>query len=283
MSVEQKQPAVERRDYPPPAQVEELTIDLDGHRVVDGVDLVLSRGRPHGVVGASGSGKSLTCLSLLGLLPPNAQVSGSIRVHGREVLGGSETQWAQLRGRTITVVFQDAVSGLNPLVRVERQVAEPLRHADVSRARARAEVEALLGRVGFSDPRRVARCCPPQLSGGQRQRVAIAMALASRPDVLIADEPTTSLDVTTQAEILPLLSEVTGGQDGPALLFISHDLPVVAQLCSDISVLHDGAIVEHGPVSEVVSAPQHPRTADLVDSARALDDGLPPAHRQVVS
>lgn len=283
MSAEQKPPAAGPLDPPPAAQLEGLTIDLDGRRAVDGVDLSLSPGRRHGLIGASGSGKSLTGLSLLGLLPPTARVRGSVRVGGQEMLGRPEAQWAQLRGRTITAVFQDAVSGLNPLVRIGRQVREPLgRRSASSRAEVRAEVEQLLARVGFTDPGRVARCRPPELSGGQRQRVAIAMALACRPHLLIADEPTTSLDVTAQAEILRLLAEVTCGQDGPALLLISHDLPVIAQLCSDLSVLHDGAIVERGPVDEVVCDPQHPRTADLVDSARALDDALPRADRQVV-
>lgn len=280
---EQKPSAAESPSRPPPLQVQGLTVDLDGHRVVDHVDLALSPGQRHGVIGASGSGKSITALSLLGLLPPGARVRGSVRVHGREMLGQLEAQWAQLRGSTITTVFQDAVSGLNPLVRVERHVSEPLRgRIGTSRAAARAEVDAVLSRVGFSDPRRVARSRPPELSGGQRQRVAIAMALACRPDVLIADEPTTSLDVTAQAGILRLLAEVTGGNDGPALLFISHDLPVLAQLCGDLSVLDRGAIVECGPVREVLRNPRHPRTAELVDSARAFDDGLPRADRQEV-
>lgn len=285
MLSEQKPLAAERPDRRRPAlQVEDLIVDLDGRRVVDGVDLILSRGQGRGVIGASGSGKSVTGLSMLGLLPTNAQVRGSIRLHGREMLGRSETQWAQVRGSAITMVFQDAVSGLNPLVRVERQVSEPLlRRSGTSPAEARAEVETLLARAGFTDPRRVARSCPPQLSGGQRQRVAIAMALACRPDVLVADEPTTSLDVTAQAEILQLLCEVTGGQNGPALLFISHDLAVLAQLCTDISVLYAGSVVESRPVRDVVRTPQHPRTVELVDSARALDGGLARAGRQAVS
>nr|WP_228046148.1 ABC transporter ATP-binding protein [Saccharopolyspora sp. HNM0983] len=265
-------------------QVEDVTIDLAGQRVVDGVGFALPPGSRHGMIGESGSGKSVTGLSLLGLLPPDARVRGSIRVRGREMLGRAASEWARLRGDAVAMVFQDAVSGLNPLVRIERQLSEPLRHrGGASAAEARTEAAALLSRVGFADPHRAARSYPPQLSGGQRQRVAIAMALACRPDVLIADEPTTSLDVTVQAGILQLLAEVTGGQDGPALLLISHDLPVVAQLCSEVTVLHDGSVIEHGPVHEVVRSPQHPRTAELVDSARTLDDGLPHAHRRVAS
>lgn len=188
----------------------------------------------------------------------------------------------------MAMVFQDSLSALNPLVRIGRQVAEPLRrHGGLSRSDARAAMIGLLERVRFTDPERVARCRPPELSGGQRQRVALAMALACRPAVLIADEPTTALDVTVQAEVLDLLADVVAEEDGPALLFVSHDLPVVAQLCENVMVMDGGSIVEHAAVAELVRDPQHPRTVELVSSALELEaaggEPVRPPNREVVS
>ena len=249
-----------------------LSVDIGGRRLVDDVHLQLLPGQRLGLIGESGSGKSLTGLSLLGLLPPKARTSGSVLLRDQEVSQLPESAWRRLRGAGIAMVFQDAVSSLNPLVRVQRQVSEPLRqHRGMAGPRARAQARALLRRVGFPAPERVARCTPAQLSGGQRQRVALAMALACRPAVLVADEPTTALDVTVQAEILQLLAEVTGGDDGPALLLISHDLPVIAQLCPTVMVMCAGAVVDRGVLTEMLRDPQHPRTAALVDSARQLE------------
>ncbi|WP_460962930.1 ABC transporter ATP-binding protein [Parasphingorhabdus pacifica] len=249
-------------------EVDGLTVELGDRRVVDAVDFRLARGERRGLIGASGSGKSLTGLSLLGLLPAGAAVSGSVRFEGTELLGLPESRLARLRGSSMAMVFQDSLSALNPLVRVERQVAEPLRrHGGLSRSEARAAVIGLLERVRFADPERVARCRPPELSGGQRQRVALAMALACRPAVLIADEPTTALDVTVQAEVLGLLTDIVAEEDGPALLFVSHDLPVVARTCENAMVMDGGSIVENAAVTELIHAPQHPRTAELVSSA----------------
>ncbi|GAB2743105.1 ABC transporter ATP-binding protein [Salinifilum aidingensis] len=260
-------------ERPPALEVEALSVDIGDRRLVDDAHFRLHPGQRLGVIGESGSGKSLTALSLLGMLPPGSRTTGSVRLGGRELLGLPEAQWARLRGSSIAMVFQDAVASLNPLVRVQRQIAAPLRtHRGMRSSEARAAARELLSRVGFPEPARVARCAPPQLSGGQRQRVALAMALACRPTVLVADEPTTALDVTVQAEILDLLDEVTSGDDGPALLFISHDLPVVAQLCSRVAVMHEGAVVDDTSVRELVHRPQHPRTAALVDSALALND-----------
>ncbi|MHA6799993.1 ABC transporter ATP-binding protein [Bounagaea algeriensis] len=259
-------------DRAPVLDVAGLSVDIGGRRLVDDVHLQLLPGQRLGLIGESGSGKSLTALSLLGLLPPKARTTGSLLLHGREVARLPESEWRRLRGARIAMVFQDAVSALNPLVRVQRHIAEPLRkHRGMAGPRARTRARALLHRVGFSDAERAARCTPAQLSGGQRQRVALAMALACRPAVLVADEPTTALDVTVQAEILQLLADVTGGEDGPALLLISHDLPVVAQLCSTVMVMHEGAVVERGALTEMLRGPRHPRTAALVDSARQLE------------
>lgn len=259
----------------PVLDVEGLTVELGGRRVVDGVNFHLARGERRGLIGESGSGKSLTGLSLLGLLPAGAAVSGSVRFEGTELLGLPESRLARLRGASMAMVFQDSLSALNPLARVGRQVAEPLRrHGGLSRAEARQAVLAQLERVRFADPERVARSYPPQLSGGQRQRVALAMALACRPAVLIADEPTTALDVTVQAEILDLLADVAAEQDGPALLFVSHDLPVVARLCESAMVMHGGSVVEHAAVAELVRTPRHSHTAELVSNALALEVGF---------
>ncbi|GAA0544240.1 ABC transporter ATP-binding protein [Saccharopolyspora erythraea] len=263
----------------PVLEVEGLTVELGGRRVVDGVDFRLGRGERRGVIGESGSGKSLTGLALLGLLPTGARAGGSVRFDGEELLGLPESRRAQFRGASIAMVFQDALSALNPLVRVGRQVAEPLRrHRGLARSEAHAAAIEMLARVGFSDPERAVRCCPPQLSGGQRQRVALAMALACRPAVLVADEPTTALDVTVQADILALLTDIADGDDAPALLFISHDLAVVAQLCSSAMVMHNGTIVEHAPMTDLIRAPQHPQTVELVESALSLE--APPRHHE---
>lgn len=272
---ETREPPGAHERHEPVLEVEDLTIELRGRRVVDGVSFRLARGRRRGLIGESGSGKSLTGLALLGLLPAGATASGSVRFEGTQLLGLPESRMARFRGRSIAMVFQDSLSALNPLVRVGRQVAEPLRqHRGLSRSRRRHAVLELLEHVRFTDPERVARCTPPQLSGGQRQRVALAMALACRPAVLVADEPTTALDTTVQAEILHLLSEVVSEPDGPALMLVSHDLPVVAGLCPEAMVMRAGTIVENAAVAELIRAPTHPHTADLVSNARALDTGL---------
>lgn len=244
-----------------------------GACLVDGVDLRLRPGERLGLIGESGSGKSLTALALLGLLPPGCTAEGSVRLDGRELLGLDERWLRRIRGSGMTMVFQDALSALNPLVRVGRQIAEPFRrHQGMSAGEAgRAAVE-LLGTVGIPRPREAARAHPPQLSGGQRQRVCIAMALACRPQVLIADEPTTALDVTVQAEILALFDRVLGSESvpGPALLLITHDLAVVSRVCEEISVMHEGRIVENGPASALLHDPQHAYTRALLADARAV-------------
>ena len=190
-------------------EVDGLVVDIGGRRVVDGVSFEIADGGRLGVIGESGSGKTLTALSIVGLAPDVATVSGSVRFDGQELLGWPDRRYAELRGDRIAMVFQDPRTALNPVMRVGRQISEPLRlHRGLGRRSAAVVAEELCERVGLPDPERIVRAYPHQLSGGQRQRVGIAMALACRPTLLIADEPTTALDVTVQAEIMELLAQL---------------------------------------------------------------------------
>ncbi|HXH32923.1 MAG TPA: ABC transporter ATP-binding protein [Plantibacter sp.] len=225
-------------------------------------------------MGGSGSGKSLTSLAALGLLPEQLVATGSIRLQDTEVVGATDQALRPLRGTVAGLVFQEPLTALDPLMRVGDQLAEPLRrHSALRRAALRSAVTDALREVALSDTSRIERSYPHELSGGQRQRVAIAIALAGRPRLLIADEPTTALDVTVQAEVLALLDRLVR-ERGMALLFISHDLAVVSQMVDEVIVLSDGRAVERGPVAQVLSAPQHEDTRRLVASARAIDDAL---------
>jgi peptide/nickel transport system ATP-binding protein len=255
--------------------VRDLTIVLQTQRgaarAVRDVSFSLERGETLGVVGESGSGKSLTALALLGLLPERAEVSGSIRFDGQELLGGSEAQWSTVRGNRIGMVFQEPMTALNPVHTVGRQVAEPLRlHRGMGATAARREAIALLDRVGIPDAARRADAYPHQFSGGQRQRITIAMALACGPDLLLADEPTTALDVTVQQQILELVRGLVA-ERGMGLILISHDLGVVAQNVSRVLVMYGGSVVESGPVGAVFASPAHPYTLGLFGARPALD------------
>ena len=249
-------------------EIENLTIRLAGRTLVDGVSLRLDVGERLGLIGASGSGKSLTALAAIGLLPEGASVTGSIRLDGRELSGRSERELAQVRGRRIGMVFQEPATALDPLMRVGAQITGPVRRlTGASRSAAARRAVELAAIVGLPDPDVLVRAYPHQLSGGQRQRVGIAIALAGGPDLLIADEPTTALDVTVQAEVLRLLDDLVR-QRGTALLFISHDLAVVAQVARRVAVLADGRLREHGPVEHVLHHPRDPVTQALVEAAR---------------
>ncbi len=227
------------------------------------LSFTLARGDTLGLVGESGCGKSLTALALMGLLPEGAEVTGSIRLQGRELVGLPERQMAALRGDRIAMVFQEPMTALNPVHTVARQVAEPLRlHKGLSAAQARAEAIALLDRVGIPDAARRADAYPHQFSGGQRQRVTIAMALACGPDLLIADEPTTALDVTVQKQILDLVRELVT-ERGMAMVLISHDLGVIAQNVARMLVMYGGTQAESGPTREVFAHRRHPYTQGL--------------------
>jgi peptide/nickel transport system ATP-binding protein len=250
-------------------EVTDLVIEIDGVRVVDGLTFRVADGERLGIIGESGSGKSLTALALLGLLPDGAAASGSIRLNGREVIDATERELARIRGAEVGIVFQEPQSALNPIRTVGRQIAEaPRIHRGLGRA-ARREV-AVTGarRVGLPEPDRIVDRYPHQLSGGQRQRVAIAMALALDPGLLIADEPTTALDVTIQAEILDLLRALVTDA-GMSLVFITHDLAVLAQIATHAVVMERGRIVEQGPVSTLLTAPRSATTQGLLRDARA--------------
>jgi len=233
---------------------------------VDCVSFDIAKGETVALVGESGSGKSITALSILKLLPyPAARhPSGAIMFKGRDLLPLNERDMRQVRGDDITIVFQEPMTSLNPLHTIERQIGEILLlHRGLTGAAARTRIVELLTQVGIPDPATRLKAYPHQLSGGQRQRVMIAMALANEPDLLIADEPTTALDVTVQAQIIALLKDLQQ-RLGMSLLFITHDLGIVRKLADRVCVMKEGKIVEHGPVQQVFAAPQHPYTRALL-------------------
>jgi oligopeptide/dipeptide ABC transporter ATP-binding protein len=230
------------------------------------VSLTLQPGETLGVVGESGSGKSVTCLSILRLLPHAAQVSGEIRLAGVDLLSLPEKEMQRIRGRAIGLIHQDPMSALNPVRPIGVQITESLRlHLGLGRRQARDRAVELLARVGISAPRSQLRAYPHQFSGGMRQRIMIAMALACEPRLLLADEPTTALDVSVQAQVLDLLRDLTA-EFGIALVLISHDLSVVAGLADRVAVMYAGRIVETAPTDRLFSTPQHPYTAGLLAS-----------------
>ena len=252
-------------------EIEDLRVTFGRRRkvAVDGVSFVLGERERLGLIGQSGSGKTVIALSVMGLLPENAQVSGSIRLAGRELVGRPEKELQRLRGDAVSMVFQEPMTALDPTMRVGRQVGEVVAlHHGERRGGIRALVLEWLDRVGLPDPERIADSFPHQLSGGQRQRALIAMALANRPDLVICDEPTTALDVIVQKQILDLLDAEFAGR---AALFVSHDLAVVRQVCQRVMVVLDGRIVENGSIEEVIGSPQHPYTQGLVAAARLSD------------
>ncbi len=256
------------------ANVTDLTVTtLEGRRLVDGVSFALEPGERLGLIGESGSGKSLSAMAITSLLPDGLTAHGSVELDGLDVLTADEADLRRLRGPVAAVVFQEPLTALDPLMRIGRQIAEPLRrHRGLRGSALDAAVVASLDEVSLGDPR-YARAFPHELSGGQRQRVAIALALAAEPRLLIADEPTTALDVTVQAQVLALLDRLVRERE-MALLFISHDLAVVSEMTDRAVVLQHGHIVERGRLRDLLRDPQHPYTRDLVRSARALDDAL---------
>ncbi|MEV6898644.1 ABC transporter ATP-binding protein [Amycolatopsis sp. NPDC051372] len=246
-------------------EVQDLKVSFGaGREAVRGVDLTVGRGETLAVVGESGCGKSLTALSLLGLEPTAARVTGSATLAGTELIGRGERELRRLRGTRAAMIFQDPMSSLNPTTRIGTQIAEVLAiHTPMRRsARLRHAVE-LMESVGITDAAARARQMPHELSGGMRQRVMISIALAGSPELLIADEPTTALDVTVQAQVLALLRERTRDT---ALLFITHDMGVVAEIADRVAVMYAGKVVETGTVREVLEAPRHPYTAALLRS-----------------
>ncbi|MFJ6896002.1 dipeptide ABC transporter ATP-binding protein [Streptomyces hokutonensis] len=237
---------------------------------VRGVSLRVAPGETLALVGESGSGKSTVALAALGLLPGNARASGGVSVAGTDVVGAGEAELARLRGRTASMVFQEPATALDPLTRIGRQIAEVVRnHRDVSRQEAAAEAVQLLRRVGIPDPERRASAFPFQLSGGQRQRVVIAMAIANSPGLLVADEPTTALDVTVQAEILDLLRALAV-DSGTGVLLVTHNMGVVADFADRVAVMLEGEIVETGAVEDVLLRPAHAYTRRLLEAVPRL-------------
>ena len=258
-------------DVQPALQVTGLAVEFPVERAVvravAGASFSVRRGETVALVGESGSGKTVSALAAMGLVDAPGRVSGDVRIDGQPVLGLREDQWRTLRGRKVAMVFQDPMTSLNPAHRIGRQVAEAIRvhDAEVSRHDARDRGVALLERVGIVPAAARARDYPHQLSGGQRQRVMIAMAIANQPDVLIADEPTTALDVTTQAQVLDLLRDLQH-EMGLALLLITHDLGVVAGIADRVVVMYAGRVVEEGPVDAIFTSAAHPYTRALLAS-----------------
>lgn len=253
----------------PPLAVTDLTVSIDGAELLHGVSFSLEPGERLGFIGGSGSGKTLTALAVAGLLPEEAEIQGSIRLGETEIVGLGDRELATLRGERIGMVFQEPKTALNPLHRLGRQMTEALAlHYAVPRGERRAAALRLAKRVGLRDPERIVRAYPHEVSGGQRQRAAIAAAISANPGLLLADEPTTALDVTVQRGVLHLFRELTDG-DGTSLVFITHDLAVMAEVAERVLVFDGGRVVESGTVGQILDAPSHPVTRALIRAAGA--------------
>ncbi|MGO4386724.1 ABC transporter ATP-binding protein [Microvirga sp. 2YAF29] len=257
-------------------EVDGLSVDFPYHkgtrRVVDGLTYAIARGQTLGVVGESGCGKSMTALALMGLVPKSGRVSGRIGLNGQDLSALAANEWPEIRGKRIAMVFQEPMTALNPAMRVGDQIAEVLHlHEGLGWKEARERAVEELRLVGIPSPAERAAAYPHQLSGGMRQRVVIAMALACRPDVLIADEPTTALDVTIQAQILELMQRLQG-EIGMAVQFISHNLAVVSEIADDVIVMYAGQVVEHASADALFSDPLHPYTQGLIATLPKIGD-----------
>jgi oligopeptide/dipeptide ABC transporter ATP-binding protein len=262
-------------------ELEDLRVSARSREIVHGVDLAVPAGQTVGVVGESGSGKSLTMLALMGLLSPPLRVTGGrVRLAGRELTGLPEREMRGIRGSELAMIYQDPMTSLNPLMRVGDQVIEAMTAHDVPKPEATRRMLELLARVGIPEPRRTARAYPHEFSGGMRQRVMIACALAMRPRLLIADEPTTALDVTIQQQILALVDELRR-ELGMTTIWVTHDLGVVARLVDRVAVMYAGYVVEDAPVRQVFAAPQHPYTARLLAALPDLTDDTRPPLAQI--
>jgi len=261
---------------PPLLAVRDLSVEIQSEdgvvHAVDHVSWSVNRGEVLGIVGESGSGKSVSCLSLVGLLPEKrTTVTGSAVFDGVDLLECSEQQLNSIRGRQIAMIFQDPLTSLHPLMSVGAQLLEAIKlHQKMAKGDARALAIEMLGRVGIPDPRERMKAYPHELSGGMRQRVMIAMALINDPAVLVADEATTALDVTTQAQILDLLRDLCARADS-AIVLITHDLGVVAEVCDHVVVMYAGRVAERGTVEEVLERPSHPYTWGLLGSMPSVD------------
>jgi peptide/nickel transport system ATP-binding protein len=273
-------------DSAPLLDVIDLSIDFGQHAAVKSISFHINPGETLGLVGESGSGKSAASLAVLRLLPETARVAGKITFDGEQLLGLPEEAMRRRRGRDIAMIFQEPMTALNPVMPVGAQIAEAVHahHPGASRKAMRTKVLSAMAEVGLPEVERRARDYPHQFSGGQRQRILIAMAIVNRPRLLIADEPTTALDVTVQAQILELLNRLRK-EHGLAMLFISHDLAVVAQIADRVAVMQRGEIVEQGAARSLFERPQHPYTRKLLASAPTMktDRSLPLASGPLAS
>lgn len=242
-------------------------------KVVNGIDLTLHKGETLGIVGESGCGKSMTSLSILQLIPsPGKIVEGSIHLNGEELVQKSEKAMQKIRGNQISMIFQEPMTSLNPVIAIGEQIAETIRqHQGVGKKESHARAIEMLKLVGIPSPEKRAKQEPYQLSGGMRQRVMIAMSLACNPEVLIADEPTTALDVTVQSQILKLMKRLQEQLD-MGIIFITHDLGVVAETCDNVAVMYAGEIIEHSTTKELFREPKHPYTRGLLNSLPKLNE-----------
>jgi peptide/nickel transport system ATP-binding protein len=255
----------------PVLSVRDLRVSFPAATVVDGVSFDVMPGEIVGVVGESGSGKSMTAKSVLRLLPKTARLTGSVRFRGDEVLAMSPAEIRAMRGALVSMVFQDPMTSFNPVLRIGDQIAEAMAlHGKVDRRTLRERTWSLLESVGIANPAQRARAYPHEFSGGMRQRALTAMAVANGPALLIADEPTTALDVTVQDQILQLMRDLNE-KSGTAILLITHNIAVVASLCSRLIVMYAGRVVEDGPTDEVLTAPRHPYTWSLLQSVPRVD------------
>ena len=251
--------------------IRNLAVSFNGQPALRGIDLDVMPGEALGLVGESGCGKSVTWLAALGLLPAKARITGSVRLGDTELLGAAPATLERVRGGRVAMIFQDPASSLNPVHRIGRQITEALSlHQGMTGAAARAEAKRLLDAVGMPDAARRLDAYPHELSGGQNQRVMIAIALAGRPEVLVADEPTTALDVTIQAQILDLLQALRR-EMGMALVLITHDLGVVAETCDRVAVMYAGRIVEELPVARLFGGAAHPYTQGLLGALPPIE------------
>jgi peptide/nickel transport system ATP-binding protein len=249
----------------------QFTIGGEVANAVDGLSLQVRAGEALGIVGESGSGKSVTALSIMRLLGGAHGLSGRVLFAGRDVLAMSSAELRALRGGDISMIFQDPMTSLNPVIKIGRQLIEGMSvHGRFTGKEARARALSLLQRMGISSPERVMNGYAHELSGGMRQRVMLAIGFANKPQLIIADEPTTALDVTVQAQILDLLKEVSR-ESGTAVILISHDLGVIANVCSRVAVMYGGEVVEEGPTQDLLTSPQHPYTWALLNAAPHID------------
>jgi len=258
----------------PVITITDLRVAIAGTQILRGIDLSLTSGRIQGLAGESGSGKTMTGLAVLGLLPPRSTVSGSIDLTGTDLVGLTPKQMNLIRGRRVSMVFQDPSTSLHPMLSVGAQLTDHIRyHLKVSRTQARGRAIAMLASVRIPEPEAAMKRFPHQFSGGQRQRIAIAIALACEPAILIADEPTTALDVTVQAGVLRLLRALADDM-GLAVLLITHDLGVMSAIADDVAVMRAGLIVEAGPRGDVLVTPAHDYTRSLLASLPGATGGV---------